>query len=388
MRGVGFRGALHRFRYVGVAAVVLAGAGGVIGAQAAAPSSGQPSLFVPITPERVLDTRNGIGSPVGELTGSMTLSLDDVAGIPIDATAVSLNVTVDDASVASYLTIQPAGGTSVVSSVNFDAHEVVANQVTVGLSTEGDISITNAEGSVDVIVDVFGYYVAGAAGGTGPAGPKGDQGDPGPKGDQGDPGPKGDQGDPGPKGDQGDPGPAGADGDDGTSSKVVMSGSAGEAAMTTIAGGLAGTVAVLPLNGAVSTAESGSVFGGTVDTTASPYPQTFPADFTLTDFAMSSSLTQALNLLGTTVTMSAQLYTSTLGDNVMSPVPGASCVASPALTGSVTIGTIVSCRTSGLAIPITAGTRAVMVVSITAAGLSLLNTVQAQVSTSLAGVAG
>lgn len=379
MRGVGFRGALHRFRYVGVAAVVLAGAGGVIGAQAAAPSSGQPSLFVPITPERVLDTRNGIGSPVGELTGSMTLSLDDVAGIPIDATAVSLNVTVDDASVASYLTIQPAGGTSVVSSVNFDAHEVVANQVTVGLSTEGDISITNAEGSVDVIVDVFGYYVAGAAGGTGPAGPKGDQGDPGPKGDQGDPGPKGDQG---------DPGPAGADGDDGTSSKVVMSGSAGDAAMTTIAGGLAGTVAVLPLNGAVSTAESGSVFGGTVDTTASPYPQTFPTDFTLTDFAMSSSLTQALNLLGTTVTMSAQLYTSTLGDNVMSPVPGASCVASPALTGSVTIGTIVSCRTSGLAIPITAGTRAVMVVSITAAGLSLLNTVQAQVSTSLAGVAG
>ncbi len=64
----------------------------------------------------------------------------------------------------------------------------MANQVTVGLSASGAINVFNNAGTVDVIVDIFGYYEPndggqGAQGAQGPQGVKGDKGD---KGDTGD----------------------------------------------------------------------------------------------------------------------------------------------------------------------------------------------------------
>jgi hypothetical protein len=49
--------------------------------------------------------------------------------------------------------------------------------------------------------------------------------------------------------------------------------------------------------------------------------------------------------------------------------------AAPSLTGVDAIGTISNGMTTGLSIPVTAGTRGVIVVSVTAAGVSLINTV-------------
>jgi BclB C-terminal domain-containing protein len=154
---------------------------------------------------------------------------------------------------------------------------------------------------------------------------------------------------------------------------------------TTIAGGLAGQVAVLPLDG--DQAGSAVLVGPTLDLTGGPGQfvpaQTFPIDETIQSITVFSSTTVAQSLIGTTVTVSAQLYTSTTPDNTFFPVPGASVTAAPSLTGVASVGTVSSGMTTGLSIPVTAGTRGVIVVSVTAAGIGLINAVPMYASVSL-----
>jgi BclB C-terminal domain-containing protein len=224
----------------------------------------------------------------------------------------------------------------------------------------------------------------GAVGPEGKAGPEGKQGpsgtgsgSPGPEGKEGPQGPAGAAGPPGsigppgPRGNEGPPGPEGG----GT---IVYAASSGEPVVaTTIAGGLTGQVAVLPLDG--DQAGTAQLTGSVLDQTGGPGQtvpaQTFPTDETIQSITLFTSTTSALSLVGTTVTVSAQLYTSATPDNTFTPVPGALVIAAPSLTGVDAIGTISNGMTTGLSIPVTAGTRGVIVISVTAAGLSLVNAV-------------
>jgi BclB C-terminal domain-containing protein len=142
---------------------------------------------------------------------------------------------------------------------------------------------------------------------------------------------------------------------------------------------------VLPLDG--DQAGSEQLTGSELDLTGGGGQivpaQTFPTDETIQSITVFSSTTVAQALIGTTVTVTAQLYTSTTPDNTFNPVPGASVTAAPPLTGVDAIGTISNGITTGLSIPVTAGTRGVIVVSITAAGLSLVNAVPMYASASI-----
>jgi hypothetical protein len=114
------------------------------------------SLFVPLSPTRVLDTRLS-HNPLG---GQSTLiqQMSGVSGIPFDATAVLSNVTATDTSAASYLTVYPTGAQPNTSDLNWSPGQTVPNLAIVGLSSSGSISVFNANGSVDVVIDVFGYF--------------------------------------------------------------------------------------------------------------------------------------------------------------------------------------------------------------------------------------
>lgn len=224
----------------------------------------------------------------------------------------------------------------------------------------------------------------GKEGPRGPAGPAGAEGSPGsigpagPQGNQGVPGP---QGNVGPIGPQGVPGPAGPEG--GT---IVYAASSGAPVTpTTIAGGLSGQVAVLPLDG--DQAGMAPLQGPFLDQTGGSGQivpaQTFPTDETIQSITVFSSTTAALNLVGTTVTVSAQLYTSSTPDNTFQPVAGALAIAAPPFTGVDAIGSVSSGMTTGLSIPVTAGTRGVIVISVTATGVSLINTVPMYASASI-----
>jgi hypothetical protein len=81
--------------------------------------------------------------------------------IPPDAIGLSLNVTVDNPTSASYLTIFPSDvARPLASNLNWTAGQApVANAVTTNISADGKVSFFNNAGTVNVIADIVGYYV-------------------------------------------------------------------------------------------------------------------------------------------------------------------------------------------------------------------------------------
>ncbi|HWC82562.1 MAG TPA: DUF1906 domain-containing protein [Pseudonocardiaceae bacterium] len=127
------------------------------------------SDYVPTGPTRLLDTRT-TGTALGA-KGMDTLQITGTAGVPINATAVVLNVTATNPSGGGYLTVYPDGAARPASSnVNFNAGQTIPNLVTVPI-TDGKVDIFNFQYSVDVIADLFGYYTAGAGDAYTPTGP-------------------------------------------------------------------------------------------------------------------------------------------------------------------------------------------------------------------------
>jgi BclB C-terminal domain-containing protein len=113
------------------------------------------------------------------------------------------------------------------------------------------------------------------------------------------------------------------------------------------------------------------VSGATIDlTSVNSLAFSLPRAGTITAISAFLSTTSALSLVGTTVTLTAQLYESATPDNVFTPVPGAIVTLAPALTGVAAIGTISSGLTTGLTIPVSTQTRLLLVVSASATGSS------------------
>jgi hypothetical protein len=230
-------GRLTRSRWaaIGAAVAVTLGGGGVFAASAT--ESRSASSTVSIIPIRVMDTRSGLGASGSLQAGqTITLPLAGTNGIPADATAVMLNVTVVGGTAPSFLTVYPAGASLPnSSSVNWSDGRALANGLTVGVGADGKVAFFNQAGIVHVIVDVQGYVapaiavpgLKGDQGVQGPAGVKGDQGIPGVKGDSGVKGDQGLQGLAGAKGDQGIAGTAGLKGDQGVKGDQGIQGLAG-----------------------------------------------------------------------------------------------------------------------------------------------------------------
>jgi hypothetical protein len=84
------------------------------------------------------------------------------SGVPADADAVALNITVTDTTLPSFLTVwSGTGAVPLVSNLNW-VGGTVANATTVAVGPNGSISIYNSTGQADVIVDVVGYFTAGS----------------------------------------------------------------------------------------------------------------------------------------------------------------------------------------------------------------------------------
>ncbi|WP_315975843.1 exosporium glycoprotein BclB-related protein [Parapedobacter soli] len=288
----------------------------------------------------------------------------------------------------------------------------------------------------------------GPQGDTGPQGPQGDtgpqgpQGDTGPQGPQGDTGPAGPEGPQGPKGDtganatftsmvtfdapssssylpgqvvhydgstyvvittptlpitpdvsgdyalvavkgdQGDPGPAGPYGPAGSDGggAIIPFSSGAPVSMTTLIGGLTGTPSVV---GFGNNAQLLSILGSTIDLTTSPNMAfTMPRDGTITDLSAFFSATTGITLFEP-LTIHAQLYQSTTPNNIFTPIENAE-VTLPKLDGFVNIGDTRNGQASGLSIPVTAGTRILLVVYVSTIGSPIATAVNGYVSAGLA----
>lgn len=185
-----------RLRRSHAIAIALIVAGGSLGAVAiGAVGEGTASVLVPIAPCRLVDTRasSQVGPrflPIGPgqtVTFQVTGTNGDCT-LPAGATAIASNVTTVNSNASSYLTVFPADATKpTASNLNWNAGAPpTPNQVTVGLSATGAIKVFNLAGSIDVIIDVVGYYrTEGASGSPGPTGPTGATGSTGATGARG-----------------------------------------------------------------------------------------------------------------------------------------------------------------------------------------------------------
>ncbi len=206
----------------------------------------------------------------------------------------------------------------------------------------------------------------GPQGTVGPAGPIGPEGSVGPMGPQGPQGDRGCQGPEGPQGIQGDIGPAGPQGDIGPAGPagngaIIPFASGTPVALATVIGGLLNTSSAvgfgLNLPGISAASGTISLLGLT------NYAFSMPRDGIITSLAGYLSITAGLSLIGSTVTVTAQLFQSTTPNNTFVAVPGAVVTLAPSLTGLISIGDVSSGVNTGLSIPVTAGTRLLLVFS-------------------------
>jgi hypothetical protein len=83
------------------------------------------------------------------------------------AEAVVMNVAATNGTAMSYLTVYPTGDPRPsTSNLNFLAGETASNRALVRLGSGGRVSVFNAAGSADVVVDVSGWITDGTATGT------------------------------------------------------------------------------------------------------------------------------------------------------------------------------------------------------------------------------
>jgi hypothetical protein len=122
--------------------------------------------YQPQQPVRLLDTRGTLGGASGPVRagGSVTIQVAGTNGVPADAGAVVLNLTVTDTKSAGYVTAW-GHGTDMpgVSNTDWAAGQTTAALAVVGL-TDGKVTLYNSgPGTADFIADLAGYYEYGTA---------------------------------------------------------------------------------------------------------------------------------------------------------------------------------------------------------------------------------
>jgi hypothetical protein len=180
---MGAMGSRTKVGVAALAAVALIGLGavgaGAIGGgateapppRAAGTASPTESVFVPMTPCRIVNTQNSAGNiDAGELrsykTNGNTSEQGGAAscGIPTSATALELSVSAVSAQGPGYLRVHPAGvATPTATFLNYGPAQNITNAGTVSIrpgANQTNLSVRAYEADTHVVIDVLGYYVS------------------------------------------------------------------------------------------------------------------------------------------------------------------------------------------------------------------------------------
>lgn len=283
---------------------------------------------------------------------------------------------------AADVTITPAvgGGVTINSAAGTAAIKVMPGQIVQmpGLPSAPSYSNVVCRDVTGTLGQCDASAIAGQTGATGPAGSVGSQGATGPAGPTGADGlagatgPAGLAGATGPVGATGPAGAVGATGAAGTGS-IIPFASGLPITMTTVLGGILNSSSAMGFGNSHTGIQ---VLGGTIDLTGSGgianMAFSVPRAGTITSISGYFSTTAALSLIGSTLNVTAQLYQSSGSNNSFTAIPGAMVTLAPPLTGVLSTGTISNGITTGLSIPVTAGSRLLMVYSTTVvAGLDV-----------------
>lgn len=148
--------------------------------------------------------------------------------------------------------------------------------------------------------------------------------------------------------------------------------------LTTLANGLAEDVVTLGFGKSVSSQLEPS--GQFDDTYRGNYAFSAPRNGTVKSISGYFSVDGLpLNLVGTTISITAQLFVAPEGSHLFSPTAAAVTLA-PAFTGVVPATTISSGTATGLNVPVVAGDRLLLVFSASTSGVNLANFVNGLIS--------
>ncbi len=159
--------------------------GGAAGATSGSrPHAASGTLMNPLTSSvRICDTRSGNPS---QLSGSqaqcnskrlspsteLTVAVAGVGGLPATGLeAVNMNLTVVNPAGPGFVTVWPDGQSEpLVSNIDFQKGAVLPNMTQVTVGSDGKIDL-ESNSSVDVVLDVDGYFAAGSGAGYVPIAP-------------------------------------------------------------------------------------------------------------------------------------------------------------------------------------------------------------------------
>ena len=118
------------------------------------------SELTPLTPARLLDTRNGTGAPDAPVGagGHVDLQVTGRGGIPTSGvTAVVLNVTATSAPAAGFVTARPTGTTATsATTLALLPGRSIANRVIVPVGADGRVTLSSTA-TTELVTDVVGY---------------------------------------------------------------------------------------------------------------------------------------------------------------------------------------------------------------------------------------
>jgi hypothetical protein len=144
-----------------------------------APSTG--SMLSTAGPCRVFDTRSGSGNCAGSTAvaaapvaagHTLTVTVAGVAGVPVDATAVVMNLTAVGATRSTWVAAWPDGtARPTVSTLNLANANATPNLAIIPIGSDGKIDLYNAAGSVNLLGDISGYFAPATGSMLSTAGP-------------------------------------------------------------------------------------------------------------------------------------------------------------------------------------------------------------------------
>lgn len=119
-----------------------------------------PGGYVPVTQDRIVDTRDGTGAPDAKIApgGTLNVQIDGVDGVA-DESSVYANITVPASGTVGTLYAYATGGSTGEPTVDYKSVTTSQGAV-VPVGTDGQITLKNGSStqSVDVVIDIYGYF--------------------------------------------------------------------------------------------------------------------------------------------------------------------------------------------------------------------------------------
>lgn len=117
------------------------------------------TTFTPVSPLRLADTRSGVGYGRPDAS-TIRVVINGREGVPKNAAAAVVTLTVVDAATSGYLTAYPNGSSRPdVSNLNFERGSTIANTAVVQLGTNAAINIFSSIAGAKIIVDISGVFL-------------------------------------------------------------------------------------------------------------------------------------------------------------------------------------------------------------------------------------